>query len=89
MASAFTRIKAGDFGEAFERLRDFGIARKDLEAEGLTFDKDGQYVGTVEAAMKAVRAIVQRDFGGMMDEQIQNFFRSALDAVGHDKSRRW
>lgn len=72
-SNVFARLKAGDFGEAFERLRDFGISRELLEGEGLKFDKQGSYKGSVDDAIKAVRAIIQRDMGGLMDELSGNF----------------
>lgn len=68
VASAFGRLKSGDFGEAFERFRDFGISRELLEGQGLVFDKSGQYKGSVDQAMTAVRAVMQDKFGGTMDK---------------------
>lgn len=62
------RLKSGDFGEAFERLRDFGISRPQLEAEGLEFDGGGHFVGSAQEAVAAVRSIIRREYGGMMDE---------------------
>lgn len=73
VARVFGRLKSGDFGEAFERLRDFGISRQQLEGEGLQFDKSGQYKGSVEQAMTVVRGIIQKNFGGMMEEQSKTF----------------
>jgi phage-related protein len=68
VASAFGRLKAGDFGEAFERFRDFGISREMLEGQGLKFDKSGQFKGSVDEAMNAVRAVMKDKFGGTMDK---------------------
>lgn len=73
VASAFGRLNSGDFGEAFERLRDFGIARRDLEGEGLVFDKSGSYQGSVDQALTAVQTIIRKKFGGMMEEQSKTF----------------
>lgn len=67
VATVFGRLKSGNFGEAFERLRDFGIDRSQLEGEGLKFDKSGAYKGSVEAALNAVRKIIQKNYGGMAD----------------------
>lgn len=69
VARAIARLQSGDFGESFERLRDFGISRKMLEGEGLKFDKSGSYKGSAEQAVKAVRGIVEREYGGMADKQ--------------------
>lgn len=67
VAGVFGRLKSGDFGEAFARLRDFGIDRKQLEGEGLKFDKSGSYQGSVQDALTAVRKIIQTNYGGMAD----------------------
>jgi len=67
IAGVFGRLKSGDFGEAFARLRDFGIDRKQLEGEGLKFDKSGSYQGSVQDALSAVRKIIQTNYGGMAD----------------------
>ncbi len=69
VARVFGRINSGDFGEAFERLRDFGISRELLEGEGLVFDKSGSYQGSVEQALAAVQNIIRTKFGGMMERQ--------------------
>lgn len=66
VADTFGRLKAGQFGEAFERLRAFGISMKDLEGGGLQFDKNGSFQGTAEQAMEGVRQIIRRKFGGGM-----------------------
>lgn len=70
----FGRLKAGDFGDAFERLRDFGISRQLLEGEGLKFDKQGSYKGSAEAAIGAVVRIIDKRFGGLMDRQSRSIF---------------
>lgn len=70
----FGRLKAGDFGDAFERLRDFGISRKLLEGEGLKFDKQGSYQGSAEAAIGAVVRIIDKRFGGLMDRRSRGIF---------------
>lgn len=82
VANAFGRLKAGDFGEAFERFRDFGISREALEGKGLKFDKSGQFKGSVEQAMEAVRAVMKEKFGGTMDElsnSISGKFSTVVD----------
>lgn len=66
---ALGRIKSGDFGEAFERLRDFGIGRDVLEGKGLVFDGSGQYQGSVQKAFEAIQSIIRERFGGQMEEQ--------------------
>ncbi len=73
VASAIARLKSGDFGEAFERLRDFGISREMLTGAGLEFDKGGSYKGSVEQALTAVQKIVQEKYGGMADAQSKTF----------------
>lgn len=65
------RLKAGDFGEAFERLRDFGISRGDLQGLGLEFDKGGAFQGEADQALSAVRALIQQKYGGTMKEVSQ------------------
>jgi len=73
VASAIARLKSGSFGEAFERLREFGISRPMLEGAGLKFDKQGSYKGSVNDAMKAVKKIVADKYGGMADAQSKTF----------------
>jgi len=69
MAMIFGRIKSGNFGEAFMRLAETGVAtRQMLEAQGLKFDRAGSYKGSVDDAMAAVAEIVRTRFGGMMEE---------------------
>lgn len=63
VARALGRIKSGDFGEAFERLRDFGIGRDDLKAQGLKFDKGGQFLGSARQAFEAIERLVNQKFG--------------------------
>lgn len=68
VVSAFGRIKAGQFGEAFEILRRFAISTGDLSAKGLKFDAGGQFKGSAEEAINAVRAVIRERFGGTMAE---------------------
>lgn len=84
---ALGRLKSGDFGEAFERLRDFGISRSDLEGEGLKFDKSGQYQGSVEAALNAVETIVKRKFGGLSKTLATETLSGALSNLGDSWER--
>lgn len=79
----FGRLKSGDFGEAFERLRDFGISKSDLEAQGLKFDKGGSFQGTAEQAMEAVRTIIKNKFGGTMDAVSQTWNGKWSTLVGY------
>ena len=69
VVSAFGRLKSGQFGEAFERFRDFGISRELLEGQGLKFDKGGSFKGSVSQAMTAVNSIIESRFGGMIQRQ--------------------
>jgi len=73
VGSAFGRLNAGDFGEAFERMRDFGISRADLEGVGLKFDRSGSFQGSAEQALEGVRRIIRRKFGGGMADLSQTF----------------
>lgn len=88
VARAMGNINSGNFGEAFERLRDFGISKQMLEAQGLKFDKSGSYVGSVEQAMTAVDTIVNSKFGGMTAKQATSFnglkstFSDSISAIG-------
>jgi len=68
VADGFGRMKSGQFGEAFERMRAFGISMKDLEGVGLVFDRSGSFVGSADQAMEGVRKIIRRKFGGGMKE---------------------
>jgi phage-related protein len=71
VSQAMSRLKSGDFGEAFERLRDFGISKEDLTAQGLEFDKGGAFKGSTDEALKAVREIIKQRFGDTMDDLSQ------------------
>lgn len=73
VGDAFGRLKAGQFGEAFERMRAFGISMQDLEGAGLTFDKSGQFKGSADQALEAVRQIIRRKFGGGMADLATTF----------------
>lgn len=67
VTSSLGRLKSGNFGEAFERLRELGIDRTALEGAGLKFDKGGSYVGSVKDAMTAVETVINSKFGGMTE----------------------
>lgn len=73
VARAMARLKSGDFGESFERLRDFGISKTMLTSQGLKFDKSGAFKGSVEQAMTAVENIVKQKYAGMADAQSKSF----------------
>lgn len=65
----FARLKAGDFGEAFERLRDMQIGFQDLQQAGLDVRAGGVFTGLdADKVVAAVRSVVQQRFGGMMDK---------------------
>ena len=68
VGDAFGRLKAGQFGEAFERMRAFGITMQDLQGAGLKFDKNGSFQGSADQALEAVRQIIRRKFGGGMSD---------------------
>lgn len=68
VADTFGRLKSGQFGQAFNNLKSLGITKSDLEQQGLVFDQGGSFQGSAEQAMEAVRAIIQKKFGGTMKE---------------------
>jgi len=71
-ASTMMRMASGSFGDAFMKLREqFFITREMLEGKGLKFDKAGSFKGSIEEAMAGVKAVVDENFGGMMDKQSQ------------------
>lgn len=73
VADAFGRLQSGQFGEAFEAMKRFGIARKDLEGAGLKFDKAGSFLGSTDQALEAVRSVIRSKFGGGMEELSKTF----------------
>jgi hypothetical protein len=84
VTSALGRLKSGNFGEAFERLRELGIDRTALEANGLKFDKSGSYVGSVKTAMEAVSTVIKDKFGGMteaLSQSLPGMLATAWDSI--------
>jgi|GEM_PF-5325670 len=84
IARVFGRLKSGDFGEAFERLRDFGISFDDLKKKGLDFSKSNQYLGNSFQALNAVAAIIEERFGkisALMQDSPAAKMASAMDAL--------
>lgn len=73
VADAFGRLQSGQFGEAFEAMKRFGIARKDLVEAGLKFDKGGSFIGSTDQALEAVRSVIRSKFGGSMEELAKTF----------------
>lgn len=71
--SVLARANAGQYGEAIERAREMGITMKDLWAQGLQFDKGGQFLGTAEQLMTAFEKIIKGRFGGTMRELSQSW----------------
>lgn len=63
VTSTLTRIKAGDFAQAFENLRSFGIGKDTLVAMGATFDKSGQFTGNVAQALALFKKLGQESQG--------------------------
>ncbi len=78
---ALGRIKAGSFGEGFERLREMGVTRPMLEAQGAKFGANGQFQGTTDAALKAIKAAIEKNFGGL-DAAMSNTFQAQLATAG-------
>ena len=84
VTSSLGRLKSGNFGEAFERLRELGIDRTALEGAGLKFDKSGSYVGSVKEAMEAVSKVINDKFGGMttaLSTTLPGMLATAWDGV--------
>jgi hypothetical protein len=59
VSEALGRIKAGQYGEAFEQLRRFGIGQERLRSVGLKFDKGGSPIGKPADVLAAVEAIAK------------------------------
>jgi hypothetical protein len=78
---ALGRIKAGSFGEGFERLREMGITREMLEKRGLTFSKSNQFEGTSDQALKAIRQTVMEEFG-TLDEEMSSSWAASMATLG-------
>jgi len=64
----FARLRAGTFGEAFERLREMTISRMELEKVGLAFGKSGAFLGTPMQAIAGVVEVIRQRFHGMAEE---------------------
>jgi len=90
VGDAFGRMKAGQFGEAFEAFRRFGLSVQDFKSEGLVFDKGGSFQGSAEQALEATRRIIRRKFGGGMADLSTTFkglfstFSGYWDALQRD-----
>lgn len=63
LANAFGRLAAGQFGEAMEAFRRFGISAGDLMAEGIRISASGQIQSSVREVMGALERIIQSRFG--------------------------
>lgn len=63
LANAFGRLAAGQFGEAMENFRRFGISAGDLMAEGIRISASGQIQSSVREVMDALERIIQSRFG--------------------------
>jgi len=83
---ALGRIKAGSFGEGFQRLREMGITRPMLEAQGLKFNKGGQFEGTPEEALRGIEAAIKLSFGDL-DKQMAGTFQAQMASVGDATER--
>lgn len=79
--NALGRIRGGSFGEGFERLREMGLNRQVLEAQGLKFDKSGQFTGTVNEALTGIEKAIKSKFAGM-DAAIGNTFAAQTATAG-------
>lgn len=67
LASAFGRIGAGQFGEAMEILRRFGIGAQALREAGIEISKGGEIKASAEQLLKAVESIVLARFGNITE----------------------
>lgn len=65
LASAVGRIAAGQFGEAMEILRRFGIGAQALREAGVEIDKSGQVKSSAEQVLRAIERIVMTRFGSI------------------------
>jgi len=78
---ALGRIKSGSFGEGFERLREMGVTRPMLEQQGAKFSANGQFQGTTDAALKAIKAAIEKNFGGL-DAAMMGTFQAQIATAG-------
>lgn len=74
VARAIGRIKSGDFGEALERMRDFGISSIMLREKGINFSGAGQVQNSAQELLDAVIGIIRERFGGLSDELGKTLF---------------
>lgn len=65
LATAFSRIPTGQFGEVMRVFRRFGIGAGDLMAEGIKINGRGQIVSSVEEMLSATEHIATRKFGAI------------------------
>ncbi len=81
LAGAFTRIRAGETGEALEALRRFGISSQDLGAFGIKFDKSNHALSDATSLFAAIEAVAHQKLGGIGDnlEKILDVKFSNLD----------
>lgn len=86
VAKIYGRLKAGDNGDAFERMRDLGINKADLEAQGLKFNKSNQYEGTADDAIEGFTKAIEAKFKGLSEKLATETMTGALsnlsDAAG-------
>lgn len=91
--SALGKLRSGVFGEAFERMREFGISMDDLRKQGLQFSKSGEFqlfdtettTQGAERALGAVERIIKTRFGTLdstMQDSMSARFTSLFDAMG-------
>lgn len=69
-ASVLRRLRGGQIAEALgpEGLGRFGINRQDLTQYGATFNKQGQFQGSMEEAFDVVERVVAAKLGRVADE---------------------
>ncbi len=60
VSEALGRIKAGQFGEAFEQLRRFGIGQERLRNAGVKFTKGGSPIGSSQGVLDAIKKIASQ-----------------------------
>lgn len=78
-------IRSGRYGEGFQSLSSAGISREALTADGLKFDKSGEFKGSVTQALDAITAEVNARFGRLSEQMASGpaaKMGSFMDAVG-------
>ncbi|MCP4645856.1 MAG: hypothetical protein GY851_35760, partial [bacterium] len=81
-------LSSGRAGEAMESLMRVGITRAKLKPFGVEFSKAGSLVTPVAAAMEAVFAYMEANYGGMLT-RMGTTFKGALSNIGSAWFKFW